>query len=199
MGLVIPYPDISVHALQRRKDPATTEEVQSIYLQITKSDSFDDHDPDETVSLTLIPSSRGQTHETSQLPSGEGDFGVSGAETSSPASELFSAISACSSLHPGPASPSSSLEDGAVHQRPETDDTTDPETLSPDGLPPALPGSGGWITAENMDQFFDEAGNWRGGGLGPGAGTTRAREQDDINGHAATEEPGEETKWLRTG
>lgn len=29
-----------------------------------------------------------------------------------------------------------------------------------------MPGSGGWITAENVEQFFDEEGNWRGRGEG---------------------------------
>jgi nucleotide-sensitive chloride channel 1A len=47
-----------------------------------------------------------------------------------------------------------------------------------------MPGSGGWITAENMSEYFDEVGNWRGSKegedehLGPGAGTVRSREED---------------------
>lgn len=73
-----------------------------------------------------------------------------------------------------------------------------------------MPGSGGWITAENVGEFFDEEGNWRGGeewtgdevfgmpgggvgggegGLGEGAGSVR-RERE--------EEEGDETKWRRT-
>ena len=65
-----------------------------------------------------------------------------------------------------------------------------------------MPGSGGWITAENMDQYFDEEGNWIGGDddedeknkgepLGPGAGTVRTREEGD-------EDTTDETKWQRT-
>ena len=65
-----------------------------------------------------------------------------------------------------------------------------------------MPGSGGWITAENMDQYFDGEGNWIGGDddedeknegetLGPGAGTVRTREEGD-------EDTTDETKWQRT-
>ena len=81
-------------------------------------------------------------------------------------------------------------------------------------LPPPLPGSGGWITAENVGDFFDEDGNWRGGeewtenetlgvlgggvanvevGLGSGAGNVRAREENGTEG-----DQGDETKWRRT-
>ena len=92
------------------------------------------------------------------------------------------------------------------------------------GLPPPLPGSGGWITAENMGEFFDEEGNWRGGtaesggvrgdvvGLGPGAGVVRGRNEieeqegeggqvEEGGGEYAEEGAGvgEETKWRRTG
>jgi chloride channel, nucleotide-sensitive, 1A len=78
------------------------------------------------------------------------------------------------------------------------------------GLPPAMPGSGGWITAENMHEFFDADGNWIGGEdeemegdegteveaeiLGPGAGTVRTRD-DEHDGNGVGEE---ETKWQRT-
>lgn len=74
-----------------------------------------------------------------------------------------------------------------------------------------MPGSGGWITAENVGEFFDEEGNWRGeagggqevgisgGGLGEGAGTVRAREEDGGGEEVGSEGDGvEETKWRRT-
>jgi nucleotide-sensitive chloride channel 1A len=54
------------------------------------------------------------------------------------------------------------------------------------GLPPPFPGSGGWITAENVGDFFNEDGSWR--------GRTRGREE-------GPEEVGEEeegSKWRRT-
>ena len=77
-------------------------------------------------------------------------------------------------------------------------------------MPPPMPGSGGWITAENVGEFFDEAGNWRGrdeegasGGLGPGAGRVRGRDEEEVEeGEGAGERDGsgcaEETKWTRT-
>ena len=80
------------------------------------------------------------------------------------------------------------------------------------GLPPPMPGSGGWITAENAGEFFDGEGNWRGNGalghemgvggggaLGEGAGIVRTREEDVDGEDADGEGEGtEETKWRRT-
>lgn len=75
------------------------------------------------------------------------------------------------------------------------------------GLPPPMPGSGGWITSANVGDFFDEAGNWRGrepeaqldgvNVLGEGAGTVRPREDDDDEKDTGAVN-GEETKWRRT-
>ena len=70
-----------------------------------------------------------------------------------------------------------------------------------------MPGSGGWITAENVGEFFDEEGQVRGGGrLGDGAGRVRGRddgeeEEGGEGGHAGVNGNGEEdeTKWRRTG
>ncbi len=55
------------------------------------------------------------------------------------------------------------------------------------GLPPPMPGSGGWITAENAHEFFDEDGNWRGrgGSLGEGAGRVRDRDEVEAGDDAA--------------
>lgn len=78
-----------------------------------------------------------------------------------------------------------------------------------------MPGSGGWITAENVRDFYDEDGNPRvldslpgnitsisstGETLGNGAGSVRARDEDD-DGDATGEDVrlnGDETKWRRT-
>ena len=96
--------------------------------------------------------------------------------------ELFEAISACADLHPDPASPSSDVDD-------EEGD---------------MPGASGWITSENMGEYFDEDGNFIGGGrLGAGAGTVRLREDDHgtTNGSNSIENVGgdvEDTKWRRT-
>ena len=74
-------------------------------------------------------------------------------------------------------------------------------------LPPPMSGSGGWITAENVGEYFDEEGNWRGQSLGEGAGSVRRRDDEDgVDGLEGGEEAeggdvgdGEETKWRRTG
>ncbi|OAG04777.1 uncharacterized protein CC84DRAFT_1092976 [Paraphaeosphaeria sporulosa] len=98
----------------------------------------------------------------------------------SPVQEIFAAMNTCADLHPDP-------EDG--------------EEAAPDL---SEPGATGWITADNMDEFVDEDGNFKGGmviggeELGPGAGTVRPREGDEeesatngVNGH--------EEKYQRTG
>ena len=71
------------------------------------------------------------------------------------------------------------------------------------GLPPPMPGSGGWITAENVGDFFDEQGNWKSGqgpsatgGLGDGAGSRRDR---DRSGDEDDQKKVEDGKWQRTG
>lgn len=69
------------------------------------------------------------------------------------------------------------------------------------GLPPPMPGSTGWITAENVNEFFDADGNWIGGNeeegvsgeLGEGAGTVHGRGEEGVeavNGHE-TDDAGE--------
>ena len=57
-------------------------------------------------------------------------------------------------------------------------------------LPPPMPGSGGWITAENAHEFFDEDGNWRGrgGSLGEGAGRVRGRDEVEAGEAGETAE-----------
>lgn len=76
------------------------------------------------------------------------------------------------------------------------------------GLPPPISGSGGWITSDNVGEFFDEEGNWRGreagtephgaNGLGEGAGVVRAREYDHRNGETeGVDGNGEDSKRRR--
>ena len=74
------------------------------------------------------------------------------------------------------------------------------------GLPPPFLGSGGWITAENVSEFFDAEGNWIAGGdeeqvgLGEGAGRVRSRSEFDADGEGEEGEGDEvdEGKWRRT-
>ena len=90
-----------------------------------------------------------------------------------------------------------------------------------DGLPPPMPGSGGWITADNAHLFFDEGGNFRQNVVHAGAGSVTVgdgvggdeNEVGSSEGQAheggyeglgdgsmdSDEEGRGETKWRRTG
>lgn len=190
-GVSIPYPSISLHALQRLRVPGTDAEVQGLYMQIaTPGAPTEDDDEEECVALTIVLPADATTQEPV-----DGD-----AETETPTQQLYGAVSACSYLHPDPAEQDDSDdEDGPKFITAEEHDGV--FQLGSGDLPPPVAGSSGWITAENMDQFFDADGNWIAGGeppsfpLGPGAGTVRAR--DSENG---TQENGDEdeTKWRKT-
>ncbi|OAL51113.1 hypothetical protein IQ07DRAFT_611003 [Pyrenochaeta sp. DS3sAY3a] len=96
--------------------------------------------------------------------------------------DIYNAMNTCADLHPDP---NASDDDGV------------------DILDDSAPGASGWITADNMDEYMDENGNFRGtvlGGeeLGPGAGTVRQRDGDDeANGLNGLD--GHEEKYHRTG
>ena len=157
---------------------------------LASTDNFDDHDPDNTVSLSLAPASTGHSTDTESAESPD----------LSPTQALFDAVSACANLHPDPTSDSDGDQDNPTIMF-EGDDETIPGVQSlagGTGLPPPMPGSGGWITADNVNDYFDEAGNPRRDitGLGAGAGNVRLREEDEVNGDEIAEE--EDTKWRRT-
>ena len=156
------------------------------------STSQEDEEP-ESVSLTIIPPS-GQQSQTTAAPTES----ASEEQPQTPATALFAALSNCSNLHPDPVEQEESdLQDSALYQA---------GMIAPGsalgGLPPPMPGSGGWITAENMSEYFDEEGNWIGGEddeeeqLGTGAGTVRSREEDPELDEE--DRDGEEAKWQRT-
>ena len=219
MGVSISYPSISLHAVQRSPDSSTTS-ASALYLQLLPeaNATFDDHDPDETGSLYIVPNpSRSTTaHVEREAPSEPGS--ESAMDSSDEVSKIYTALSACANLHPDP--PLDDVDDmnededdeGMIRgQRPgisffgHTDSDTgggaliDGDTMG--GLPPPMPGSSGWITAENVGEFFDEDGNWKGrdmegsaGELGEGAGRIRERDEEDVEG-----EDSGETKWTRTG
>lgn len=125
-----------------------------------------------------------------------------------PTQALYNAVSACSNLHPDPVEPGDEDEDDEDESKPSFFQFGQEGVGSFDGdLPPPVDGSSGWITADNMHEFFDEEGNWIGEGeppsfpgLGPGAGTVRAREEEigDGEGRDGEEGEGDETKWRRT-
>lgn len=202
-GIQIPYPSIALHAMQHKLNPssdggneadADPTKAPCVLLQLDLSDGGADDETFDTVQLTLVP------------PVASADLSSPAQEGSAPRSEqekLFDAITACQNLHPDP------LDDG--DQDDDEEDYTDRIVFESaidgsneavDGLPgvfrgsasgdlpPPMPGSSGWITAENVAEYFDGEGNWIGGGggdehpaeeLGEGAGRVRAREE--VNGH----------------
>ena len=212
-GLSIPYPSISLHAIQ----PASPSQPHaSLFLQLlTEALTFDDHDPDSTISLTIIPAAA-TAPASSAIEETERETDTAASQPQSQAQALYIALSDCANLHPDPLSGSDAdMDDQAPAVMFEGDQDQDISGIYPlnsegaeSGLPPPMPGSGGWITAENVGQFFDEEGNWRGrregvdgegtrAGLGAGAGSVRTREEDE-----GEEDKGdgveEETKWRRT-
>ena len=155
-------------------------------------------DEEEILTITIVPgpatTSQGQEDQEEEEEKNE-----------TPTQTLYAAVSACSNLHPDP------VEDGDEDEDEEEGGLLQAGLVSmgsteAGGLPPPVAGSSGWITAENMHEFFDE-GNWIAGGeepnlsLGPGAGTVRQREDGEEAGEGERvngEEESEETKWRRT-
>lgn len=165
-------------------------------------ESEEDAEPD-SVSVTLIPTACAppttETVAEGPEPTSEDPVVTEGEPEQPPVVALFTALSDCSNLHPDPVQEGDD-EDGESRLMQEG-------LIMPGdsrgGLPPAMPGSGGWITAENMHEFFDADGNYIGpdddeeaaaGDLGPGAGTVRTRDED-MDAAEGTDD----TKWQRTG
>lgn len=206
VGVSIPYPSISLHAIQSLPHP-TPGEQQGLYMQLISfaPESEEDAEPD-SVSVTLIPTASAppttlhtETPVEGTEATSEDPVATEGEPEQTPVVALFTALSDCSNLHPDPVQEGDG-EDG--ESRLMQAGLIMPGD-SQGGLPPALPGSGGWITAENMHDFFDADGNYIGpdddeeaaaaGDLGPGAGSIRARDEEmDTEGT-------DDTKWQRTG
>ncbi|KAE8374224.1 regulator of volume decrease after cellular swelling-domain-containing protein [Aspergillus bertholletiae] len=193
-GLSIPYPSISLHAIQRLTLPDTQTEVQGLYMQIAlpEQPGAQEDDFEECITMTVVPPPESQPQQQSEEDNKPEE---------TPTQALYNAVSACSNLHPDPMSDDED-EGGAAGSGLFSSGLV--EMGSGDGgLPPPMDGSSGWITADNMHEFFDEQGNWIGGGeepslpLGPGAGTVRAREGEDGDGDREMQDD-EETKWRRT-
>jgi nucleotide-sensitive chloride channel 1A len=125
-----------------------------------------------------------------------------------PAQDLFDAVSNCSNLHPDSVSQDEDM--GDIDDRITFEGNVGYQGVSglqgvvrgtdDGGLPLPFPGSGGWITAENVGEYFDEDGNWigsveegdgEGESLGGGAGRVRGRDEaalSEINGHGRTDD-----------
>lgn len=204
-GIEIPYPAITLHAVKNFKHLGSPENSDlkfvGVYMQLEFSGDGggDDDDSFDPIELTLIPSN------TSSTTAGSAIDPLNAERTSA----LYDQISSCQNLHPDPAD-----EDD------EDDEDTDrivfegealeglPGAFQGDadgGLPPPMPGSSGWITADNVHEYFDADGNWIGGEeaevgeegvsgeLGEGAGRVRIRDEMDGNesNSGAAEENGD--------
>jgi nucleotide-sensitive chloride channel 1A len=205
VGVSIPYPSISLHAIQSLPDP-TPGEQQGLYMQlISFAPEFEEDAEPDSVSVTLIPTaSAPPTTETvaeGPEPTSEDPVATEGEPEQSPVVALFTALSDCSNLHPDP-DEEGNEEDGNLSRLMQAGLIMPGDSQG--GLPPAMPGSGGWITAENMHEFFDADGNYIGpedevdeeagtDELGPGAGTVRTRGEDMDTAKT------DDTKWQRTG
>ncbi|KAJ5831857.1 hypothetical protein N7474_000168 [Penicillium riverlandense] len=214
-GVSIPYPSISLHAIQRLRVPGAEDtEVQGLYMQIATPDAApSDEDEEQCITLTVVPPSEPSTvggsnataEPTPPTASERTTPDISDAPTETPTQMLYAAVSACSNLHPDPVEPGDEDEDKYLTEEEHGNALFQAGLMATrttdGGLPPPVDGSSGWITAENMHEFFDEEGNWIAGGeppslpLGPGAGTVRAREEGDEEEQM---EEDDETKWQRT-
>jgi chloride channel, nucleotide-sensitive, 1A len=204
-GVAIPYRSISLHAIQTlpTPTPAPDNPEQGVYMQllIAQEETSEDVEP-ESFSLTIIPTASAPPAAAAGHADPDVELETENEPEQTPVQALFNALSDCANLHPDPV---------------EEDDEEGSSRLfqaglaipgdSSGGLPPPMPGSGGWITAENMHEFVDEDGNWieqdtedsntdqPAEPLGPGAGSVRVREDEaadvDANGDG-------ETKWQRT-
>ena len=198
-GIEIPYPAITLHAIKNFRHLGKPEDESfnfiGVYMQLEFSDSgADDDESFDPIELTLIPYKGG--------PSSSNDSpAVVDPLNGERATALFNQISACSNLNPDP-------RDGEDDEDDDGDRIIfegDHEALegftgvmrgdASGGLPPPMPGSSGWITADNVHEYFDEDGNWIGeegvsGELGEGAGHVRARDDgtDGTNGHDGDED-----------
>lgn len=166
-------------------------------MQLELSDPYamnEDDDELDIVELTLIP------------PPSSTDGAGSAIQT------LFEAVSNCSNLHPDPSfEEDEEMGDGDADSRIVFEGSVGYEGISglpgvqagaaDGGLPPPFPGSGGWITADNVSEYFDETGNWIGSNetLGEGAGRVRAHDEFEGNGvNGDGELDSDENKRART-
>ncbi|KAI5924069.1 regulator of volume decrease after cellular swelling-domain-containing protein [Camillea tinctor] len=207
-GIEIPYPAITLHAIKNFHHLAKPDDASSkflgVYMQLEFSESGGDDNEEglDPIELTLVPYK------------GSGDAAID-ALNAERTNALFNQISACSNLNPDPRDEQDdddedydadriifegSAEDGAaIDGLPGV-----LQGSTSGGLPPPFPGSSGWITADNVHEYFDEEGNWIGeegvsGELGEGAGRVRGRdevEQDGTNGREEADDA--ESKRPRT-
>lgn len=202
-GVSIPYPSISLHAIQRLRLPGNPAEVQGLYMQIATPGApgtNTEDEEEESITLTIVPPTGAEYVGGATTAPAEDAMDDQAEKEETPVQMMYAAVSACSNLHPDPLEEDEE-GDGEGDSLMQSGFVT--MGSADGGLPPPMDGSSGWITAENMHEYFDEEGNWIGGGeepslpLGPGAGTVRQREDEGVedgDGHGEDEE----TKWRRT-
>lgn len=201
VGISIPYPTISLHAIQSLPAP-TADEQQGLYMQLilqsSNTESEEEDEEEDSISVTIVPQNDAPPPPTTTDP----DSTSEDHSPQPPTVAMFTALSNCSNLHPDPVSDEQEL--GGL----QSSTLFQTGMIAPGNgsgeLPPPMPGSGGWITAENMGEYFDDEGNWVGeipagqeDTLGVGAGSVRPREDDDDQA-AHQNEMADETKWRRT-
>lgn len=153
-GVEIPYQSITLHAIQRLPSPTPEtdgETVQGLYMQLDLAPPSNDDEIVDPVELILLPPTQSQ-------PTGE-----------EPIKALFAAVSACSNLHPDAMDSDEEMGDtdrivfeGSVGYEGISGLPGVVSLSGGEGLPPPFPGSGGWITAENVGDFFTPEGEWIG-------------------------------------
>ncbi|KAI9830348.1 MAG: hypothetical protein M1819_005729 [Sarea resinae] len=178
-GLYMQIADDSTGADADENENGTENGAGEDAMQI--SDDDDDEGSAPTFALTIIPSaSSTSSSPSSTSPSTSttpAPTAISADPAAPPTEALFAALSACANLHPDPPSQPSSRGSPRL----DTADLSIPGSSSVLGS--GISGlGGGWITSENMHEYFDADGNPRvgggGGALGPGAGSVRARAED---------------------
>lgn len=175
---MIPYLSLTLHAIQRVHSDTGLYMQISLTPDISHTSNSDEHDDDELLELTLIPRA-----------SGNGDGDISQKDI---ADTIFKELSVCTSLH----SAASTSDDGDDEDRIIFEGEGDGDEPRLEGFP----GEGGWITAENVDQFRFEDADELTTILGPGAGSIRRREEGEDVDDAVTDDAKavDEAKWRRT-
>ncbi|KAI1391393.1 regulator of volume decrease after cellular swelling-domain-containing protein [Hypoxylon trugodes] len=210
-GIEIPYPAITLHALKNFRHVEKPDEAASkfigVYMQLEFSGSGEDDDEGfDPIELTLIPY---KALPKEQPPTEAVTVDPLNSER---ATALFNQVSACSNLHPDPHEEGEEEDEDDDFDRIVFEGNSESEAVEGlpgvfrgdlnGGLPPPMPGSSGWITAENVNQYFDEDGNWIGGEdgvsgeLGDGAGRVRGRDEVEEDGANGVEN-GEDTDSKR--
>ncbi|GME60727.1 Benzoylformate decarboxylase [Neofusicoccum parvum] len=180
-GVSIPYPTITLHAIQRLTPPAApATETSGLYMQLLLNATDHTADDDlQTLEITLVPSA-----------------------ATTPIAALFAAVSACADLNPDPQDTDSEAgedEDGGL------------QVLGGGaGLPGAGGWITSENVGEHVDAEGNFVGFGGGGAsLGAGAGTVHGRDDEEedeageeaggeASGEAGAGAGGEDAKWRRT-